>query len=459
MEKVIPRRAASGPSPPPAGSRFSVRRPRDRPRFDDRVDAGRRLAPLVAHLKDADVVVLGLPRGGVPVAAEVAAFLGAPLDVLVVRKLGVPWRPELAMGAIGEGGVRVVERSVVDALRLTEDDIRRVEAVEQLELERRVAAYRGDRPMTSLRGRVALIVDDGIATGSTAEAACAVARAHGASQVVVAIPVAAAASARRIANSPCSDEVVCLATPTDFRAIGAFYRDFSPTSDEEVEEILGRAVADPAPVGPVTHSIEIGLPDATLPGTLVIPPGATSVVVFAHGSGSSRLSPRNQQVATHLVRAGHATLLFDLLTDAEAGDRRLAFDIPLLATRLRGATEWLAGLPTTAGHRIGYFGASTGAAAALVAAADLGHGVGAVVSRGGRPDLAGPALGRVSAPTLLIVGSRDQAVLDLNHDAAAHLRCPHELAVVDGATHLFEEPGTLGRVAALATEWFDRHLG
>lgn len=203
-------------------------------------------------------------------------------------------------------------------------------------------------------------------------------------------------------------------------------------------------------------TIEVG--DAALPGILTIPDDAESIVVFAHGSGSSRLSPRNRQVADQLAAEGHATLLFDLLTEAESADRGNVFDIELLADRLTGATEWLADHRPTRDLRLGYFGASTGAAAALVAAADLGADVGAVVSRGGRPDLAGESLKRVVCPTLLIVGGRDTEVLALNRAAGRLLTCEHDLAVVSGATHLFEEPGTLDQVADLATGWFDAHL-
>lgn len=178
------------------------------------------------------------------------------------------------------------------------------------------------------------------------------------------------------------------------------------------------------------------------------------MVVFAHGSGSSRHSPRNQFVATVLNRAGLGTLLFDLLTRAEELDRANVFDIGLLARRLIEATQWLSDRPETEALAVGYFGASTGAAAALWAAAEPGSEVAAVVSRGGRPDLAGPRLEAVRAPTLLIVGARDHAVLELNRRALAQLRCPSDLAVVPGATHLFEEPGTLAMAAALARDWF-----
>ena len=201
----------------------------------------------------------------------------------------------------------------------------------------------------------------------------------------------------------------------------------------------------------------------TLEGNLSIPDRARAVILFAHGSGSSRHSPRNRFVARVLNDAGLATLVTDLLTaDEEEVDevtRHLRFDITLLAQRLVAITDWLAVQPEAQEMRIGYFGASTGAAAALVAAAERPAVVGAIVSRGGRPDLAGPALPRVRAPTLLIVGGNDFPVLELNREALRELRAEAELSIVPGATHLFEEPGALEEVARLSAQWFTRHLG
>lgn len=194
-------------------------------------------------------------------------------------------------------------------------------------------------------------------------------------------------------------------------------------------------------------------------GHLTVPAGATGVVVFAHGSGSSRHSPRNRYVAVALNDAGFATLLFDLLTVREEADRANVFDIDLLADRLLQVTGWLRTQPDTGTMRIGYFGASTGAGAALRAAADPHVDVAAVVSRGGRPDLAGTTLGLVRAPTLLIVGGYDDVVIDLNRAAQAALRCENRLEIVPRATHLFEEPGALEQVARLAADWFTTHLG
>jgi pimeloyl-ACP methyl ester carboxylesterase len=210
-----------------------------------------------------------------------------------------------------------------------------------------------------------------------------------------------------------------------------------------------------------TVRVEAG--PVTLEGNLVVPDGVAGVVLFAHGSGSSRHSPRNQFVARALQDAALATLLIDLLTAREeavdARTAQLRFDIEFLAERLIGATRWLAGFPSTHGLPIGYFGASTGASAALVAAAEQPEPIKAIVSRGGRPDLAGPALPRVQAPTLLIVGGHDDAVLPLNQGALERLGAAQkQLVVVAGATHLFEEPGALDEVARLAAEWFSHYL-
>lgn len=208
--------------------------------------------------------------------------------------------------------------------------------------------------------------------------------------------------------------------------------------------------------------VSITMGEVRLDGELTIPAGAPGVVLFAHGSGSSRHSPRNQGVARILREAGIGTLLFDLLTvDEELRDTltgSFRFDIPLLATRLLGATHWLEQQAIAAGLQVGYFGSSTGAAAALVAAAELGHHIAAVVARGGRPDLAGEALARVKCPTLLLVGGFDEVVVRFNVQALAQLRCEKELKIIANASHLFEEPGKLEQVANLSATWFRRHL-
>lgn len=205
----------------------------------------------------------------------------------------------------------------------------------------------------------------------------------------------------------------------------------------------------------LTRSVEVA---PGRPGSLAVPEAARGIVLFAHGSGSSRFSPRNNFVAGELREAGIATLLFDLLSEAEAADRANVFDIALLAERLLGATDWVRRQAEIGRLPIGYFGASTGAGAALQAAARQPQAVGAVVSRGGRPDLAGPYLSRVTAPTLLLVGGDDGPVVGMNEEALAKLTCPKQLTIIPGATHLFEEPGALEHVAQAALDWFLRYL-
>src|ERR1700731_3909899 len=207
--------------------------------FADREDAGRRLAARLGHLRGEPAVILGLPRGGVPVAFQVAQALGAPLDVVMVRKLGVPSQPELAMGAVGEGGVRIINRQIVREARVREDELMAVEAREQVAVEARAARYRASWPRQPLDGRVAVVVDDGIATGSTARAACQVARAHGAARVVLAVPLAPPGWQERIGAD--ADELICVSTPAEFFAIGQFYERFPQVPDDEVIACLRRA--------------------------------------------------------------------------------------------------------------------------------------------------------------------------------------------------------------------------
>ena len=427
--------------------------------FVDRADAGRQLARRLLYLRGTDAVVVALPRGGVPVAAEVARELRAPLDVIVVRKLGVPFQPECGFGAIGEGGATVIDDDVVRQARLTQQAIVGVEARERARLDRRVAQLRGGRPPVPLAGRIAVVVDDGIATGSTARAACLVARARGASRVIVAVPVGAAEAIASLRHD--ADEVVCLHSPAPFVAIGDWYQDFSQVADAEVTGLLGQAVTCPesrdAAPDPTEVTVDAG--GVPLPGSLVIPPDAGGLVVFVHGSGSGRHSPRNQFVAAGLNRAGLGTLLVDLLTPDEELSRANVFNVALLAARLAAITRWLRDQPGIAAVPLGYFGADTGTAAALAAATATPRlPVTAIVSRSGRPDLVGGRLAMVRIPTLLIVGGADTMVLDLNQRAQTQLKCESRLAVVPGATHLFPESGALSQVTDLAADWFGRHL-
>jgi putative phosphoribosyl transferase len=329
-----------------------------------------------------------------------------------------------------------------------------------------------------------IVVDDGVATGATAHAAARAARQRGAAHVVLAAPVIAAGSKPDLRLD--FDDVVAVDLPEPFIAVGLWYERFGQVSDEEVlgclrrsregpqaegEELwdgewIGPERGDP-PAGPEEETLAIPFDSSAsgpgiLDADLVLPVGAKGLVMFVHGSGSTRRSPRNRFVAHVMQRAGFATLLFDLLTPAEAAEdevtAQLRFDVDLLTARVLAATRWVSALPRTRGLRLAYFGASTGAAAALAAAAESPELVAAVVSRGGRPDLVSAAtLEKVWAPVLLVVGSRDEDVLRLNRSVLRHLATA-ALAVVPGATHLFEEPGALEAVARLAAEWFARRL-
>jgi putative phosphoribosyl transferase len=455
--------------------------------FADRAAAGQVLAERLAatYAGRSDVVVLALPRGGVPVGYEVAKRLRAPLDVFLVRKLGAPGQEELAMGAIASGDVVVINDEVVRALKIAPEVLEAEIEHQSHELGRREAIYRGGRPPLDVGGKIVILIDDGLATGSTMRAAIAALRKERPARIVVAVPIGAASTCAEFERI--ADECICAVAPENFRAVGLWYEDFAQIGDDEVCTLLGgSAIGAAAPQnqgvaagkstktdGPAAgeshpkaarepgieeRDVTITTDGRRLRGLLNVPADAPAVVVFVHGSGSCRLSERSRYVASVLEDDGFGTLLIDLLEESEADDQAKVFDIELLAGRLQKATQWLASQPETSKRRLAYFGTSTGTAAALLAAARAPESVGAIVSRGGRPDLARDVLPRVAAPTRLIVGGRDEVVLELNRESFELLECPRLLDIIPRASHLFLEPGALPKVARLASEWFLRYL-
>ena len=427
--------------------------------FENRSDAGRQLSKQFQSLvSQQDVLVLGIPRGGVVVAFEIAWALHLPLDIFLSRKLGVPGREELAFGAVAAGDGRYLDQEVIRAANVTPQQIEHVTAKVRETLSERAALYRGNRPPLQVAGRTVILVDDGIATGASVYAAINALRQMRPAKLVLAVPVAPPSTCKWLRGLV--DQLICLYEPDNFYAVGQFYKDFSQVTDEEVIDLLRRAnpqseFRDTAQ----DHTAEVAL----FEGMLNVPASPIGLVIFAHGSGSSRFSPRNLHVAKVLQSKGIATLLFDLLTPEEEADDRdtsvYRFNIDLLSERLSNAVRWALQEPHIRDLPLGLFGASTGAAAALVTAAHFPDLVASVVSRGGRPDLAGDMLGQVRSSVLLLVGSKDEIVIGLNRQAFNRLRCEHkQLRIVPGATHLFEEPGALDEVARAAADWFKFYL-
>jgi putative phosphoribosyl transferase len=422
--------------------------------FNDREHAAERLADALMGYRGQNPLILAIPRGGVPIGRLLADRLGGELDVVLVRKLGAPGHEEFAIGAVDEAG-NVQLADYAGGVGADAAYVEREAARQRALIAHRRELYSPHRQAVDPAGRVTIVVDDGLATGFTMRAALTAVRAHRPAHLVCAVPVA---SPRSLAETRAlCDDIVCLAAPHEFMAVSQYYGAFPPVEDDEVVGLLSRA--RPPAGSTMALAVRIPVEGLQLQGDLHVPAGATGLVVFAHGSGSSRLSPRNRQVAQVLQRHGLATLLFDLLAEEEDVTIAARFDIGRLAARLEAAVDWATRQPPVARLPLGLFGASTGAAAALIVAARLPRVVKAVVSRGGRPDLAGHAvLDEVRAPTMLIVGSADTDVVALNKSALASMSRTVELVLVPGATHLFEEPGTLERVAELASGWFMRWL-
>jgi predicted phosphoribosyltransferase/dienelactone hydrolase len=401
------------------------------------------------------VIVLGLARGGVPVAFEVARGLRAPLDVCIVRKLGVPGREDLAMGAVASDGPVVLNRKVVDLLRIPNEVVEAAVRVQAEEIARLEQAYREVRSALDVTGQTVILVDDGVVTGATMAAAVAAVRSHGPAQVIVAVPVAGRFAADWLRKD--ADEIFCLSTPASVVDVGEWYQDFPRTTDEDVRTLL--AGCEPG----WTHleaAIDVG-DDMQILAELVVPSDARAAVAIARPAGNSQ-TPRNRHAARALNDAKAATLLLDLLTETEDDTDRLTgsmrFDVDLLASRLADATDWLTAHPSLRSLAVGYFAEGTAAAAALAVAAQRPDQVGALVAYSGRPDLVADSLASVCAPALLIVGADDWPLVDPNHRAIRSLGGRGRLEIVGGASHQFEEPGAFDRVIDLGREWLVAHL-
>lgn len=420
-------------------------------RFENRVEAGKILADKLMSFSGEKPVILALPRGGLPVAAEIAGALHAPLDILAVKKLGAPGHPELAIGAVSEDGIPVLNEELVDALDPERRHVTKAAKMKAEEVRKQVAAYREAMPLVSIKNRFVILVDDGLATGATMEAAIRILKNRGVKKIVVAVPVASSEAYWKLKGEV--DDVVALVVPQEFYAVGLWYQDFSEVSDQDAIALL-KSQGPSRETETEESTVDLLTDAGPLEGDLVVPKHAKGIILFAHGSGSSRKSPRNRLVAQALQKEGFATFLFDLLTEEEARDRKNVFDIDLLAERLNLAKAWVREFHTRL--PIGFFGASTGAAAALQAASQDPSDLFAIVSRGGRPDMALASLAHISIPTLLLVGGEDAPVIPLTRESCERLP-QGRMVIIPGAGHLFEEPGKLDEVVEYAADWFQEH--
>lgn len=421
-------------------------------RFKDREEAAYELVPRLLDLKGQKPIVLGVPRGAIPMAKIVADALGGELDVMLVKKLGHPLHPEFALGSVTEDGHILLgigasqygfsqEYFETEALRTAED------------LQRKRQLYTQGKTPIPVAGRNVVVVDDGIATGATMLAAVQSLKEHGAGRIVVASPVASPQAIMLLERE--GVEVRALKVPEHFGAVGYYYESFAQVSDAEVGAYFR--------IQP--GKIEIKGKNLQLNATIGTAEKAKGLVIFAQGAGLGRLSPLNEQneyIAEILNQHGISTVLADLLTEEEAEERRHVFDIEFLAERLNAVTDWVGDQSFARDLPLGIMGSSTGGGAAIQAAATSRRRISAVVLRGGRPDMAREYLAMVKTPILLMVGEYDEAVILMNRYAfskmTAFARTEKRLSIIPGAGHLFEEPGALKQVAEKALEWFLKHF-
>jgi predicted phosphoribosyltransferase/pimeloyl-ACP methyl ester carboxylesterase len=419
-------------------------------RFQDRNEAGRMLAAFLKERNYERPVVLGIPRGGVPVAIEVARALGGELGVVVARKLGAPGYAELAIGATTASGVSYVNSEIAAAVGATDDYIAAEKARQVIEAQRREQLFDGRR-RPNVKGRVVLVVDDGIATGATAIAAVRAIKAEGASKVVLAVPVGPPPTIERLRAE--ADEVVCLHEDENFGAVGQFYVDFAPVSDDEVVRLLESA--SPRSQAPIERRVEVKRGGVRLVATLTTPRGRGPfpLVIFVHGLGSGKDSPRNVVIASRLQDAGIATLLFDLSGHGESSsDPEDGMEAYVRDTEAMFA--WALEQPEIDKNAIGIAGSSLGATIAAHAQAEGRVSPLTMVLRA--PPMEPAEFRAVSVPSLVLIGSHDPLRFGVERGVAG---CPQlTLSVVEGASHLFEEPGTLEQALERTAKWFHEKL-
>src|SRR5579875_630976 len=421
--------------------------------YADRHDAGRRLGALLADRRFEDPLVVGIARGGMPVAAEVAHALGAPLDIVIVRKIGAPWNRDLAIGAVAEGDLVMVDERAVAELGLCAQEVDEAVARALEELARTIDRLREGRPRIGVRGRSVILVDDGLATGRIAQAAIRALRERGALHITLALPVGAPESVQALADSV--DEALCAATPQHLRAIGDWYADFRATSDEEMLALLAGHSGAAARSALISSE-----PGISAHGDLIVPWSAPGhgVIVFAPSGPSHAEAQLTAELAGVLERSGFGTLSLDWpqIDSPSRGER--SEDVQITAQLMRAATDWLRSQPESARLPIGYVGGGAGAAGALVAAAQLRSALGALVALAPRLELTGGAIALLEAPTLLVVPEQDRELLAICHAAREAMQCESRIALLPGRSPLALDRRARESLAPIVTDWLARHI-
>jgi putative phosphoribosyl transferase len=386
-------------------------------------------------------------------------MLGAPLDVLVTAPLDLPDATDARVGAVCERAPAMFDGGAAQ-VHLSAEQRGTIEDRARAEVERRVERYRGGRPLPDLTGRTVLVVDDGLASGTTARAAVAAVRAHGARRVVVAVPVTPVSVLAELLSV--ADDVVCVTAPATLGSIGRWYDEFPTVTDDDVVDVLSTApvATDEQRVDrtTVSRSVDVVVDDVEYPATLAIPERSSGVVVIGHLGDNSGRAVQTETIAARLHDDRLATLCVDLLAAGEAHDRQVAADVALLGDRLAGAVHWVTSLPEVRGLPVGCFGAGPVAPAALLAAVGARETVDAVVSCSGRPDLAGDRLPDVRAPVLLIVGGRDHVAVTLHRRAGEQLGGQSQVVVMPGSCYRLRNAEVVDAVSREASQWFRHHL-